>query len=310
MDSACEQMDSGRVASLLGRKLRQLPSFDVKDVFATRPRPEGALARVLCDYLDEVDRQVPMLTPIVYGGSLMPTLGFLEHWMTAEKRLRAAANTRRELRAEQLRALAEFLEVVYRELITILYEIECLREPRPIHRGQDFGNLVDTVVTWTRDSLPGFVDRDAARIRNAAAHYHWRYDPATDLLHLHNRKKRDKGTWEASFPLPELYRRLRKMYLAAGQMQAALLWRVSTACFEIFRELPLSRIFQPGVFESPPPELAEQNRAAIAALFKTLEGHLAVARWTSRRGEHDAAERAAQQQLATGNRNNDQDSTT
>lgn len=304
--SACEQMDGERLAGLLIRLLREIPPFAPKVVFATRPRPQGASVGVLCDYLEAIDRQVPMLTSIVHGGSAMPTLQFLEHWMTAQARLRTAATTRGEVRAQRLRVLADFLEVMYRELVTILYEIECIREPREISRGLDFGNLVEAVSGWTRGSLPGFVDRDAARIRNAAAHYHWHYDPATDLLHLQNRNKKGKVNWEDSFQLPDLYRRLRDMDLAVGQMEAALLWRSSAAFCEMFREPPLSHIFEQGVLEVPPPELAEQNQAAIAARFTTLERHLAVAGWTSRRGEHDTAERGTQQHLAAGERQDDQ----
>jgi hypothetical protein len=288
LSSSLDSIDGERIRRVLVGLLQSLPAFDVKEAFSSYPRPRGRRLGPLCDYLDGVERDVPFLSAIAQGGSFLPTLGFLEHWMTARARLRAAAATRGEARAENLRSLAEFLEVLYREMVTVLYEIECVRRGRQIHRGLDFGNIIETVVAWTRDTLAGFVDPEAARIRNAAAHYHWLYDPTSKCVQLHNRNKQGESTWEARFTLRELYARLRGLFLDVGHLEAALIWRMSSSFFEMFREPPLCRIFEPGVLASPPPELAVQNQQAFALRFQTVHTQLAISHWTSRRAEREA----------------------
>jgi len=284
-----DRIDGERLRRVFVGLLQRLPAFDVKEVFGSQPRPHGRRLDLLCNYVDGVERDIPFLTATILGGSFLPTLGFLEHWMTVQARLRVAATTRGEARSESLRSLADFLEVLYREMVTVLYEIECVRQGRQIHRGLDFGNLVETVAAWTRDALPRFVDPEAARIRNAAAHYRWRYDPTTEYLHLHNSNKQGEINWEARFSLRELYARLRGLFFDVGHLGVALLWRTSNSCLEMLREPPLSHLFEPGVIAAPPPELEAKNRQAIALRFQPVQSHLVTSRWTSRREEREAA---------------------
>lgn len=275
-------LDGERLRKLLEYLLSRLSSVDHKRALDLDARPRSHQARLLCNYLDDIEREVPFLPALVFGSSALPTLDFLELKLAAHPHLLAAARRRGEARANSLRELALLLEAMYGELATILYELERVRRGSQIHRGLDFGNILREAAFLTRDTLPGFVDEDAAKFRNAAAHRHWNYEPSTDRLRLHNRR-RGETNWERSFTLPDFYQRLRGFLRNVDHFYAALLWRTSRSFITVLLEPPLCRIFEPGVLAAPPQGLEAEIQQAMVLRFEPVKAKLETSGWTSRR---------------------------
>jgi hypothetical protein len=163
---------------------------------------------VLADYFAQVEREVPLLCLFVFYGSLFPE--FIAKALVLRDRLLKASRGRGETRASALRELADYLEVTYKEMVSVFYEIERVRSGEVIPK-TDFGNMLDSLMSWTKTSLPGFLDGDAARFRNAAHHYHFEFDETSGVVSMHNGGK--KGvSWRKAMTMLELYRYLRKLH--------------------------------------------------------------------------------------------------
>lgn len=269
---AVENVDAETLASELHTALR---SLSTRRFAPTRVRvPRNARAALITTYLAAVEAELPFLPLLVFQGSFFTD--FIAKAMIANDRLEQASYGGGEPRAEALRVAADYLEVTYHEMVAVLYELECVRSDRIIPNA-DFGNMLDSLVAWTRGSLPGFLDPEAARIRNAAHHYHWHLDDATGVIFMHN--ENHKGvSWRASTTMPALYKRLRSMHADIDHFATAIASHSSNAFLD--QVVPL---FGAGESEDWVETLGAALPSFLMRAFKPVLAKLEECKWTPRR---------------------------
>jgi hypothetical protein len=244
------------------------------------PRPRRRHCEIICDYLDMVERDAPFVPAIIFGGSGLMKMHFLAKTLEAFGKLRQAARGAGESRIEALRVAAAFvLESMYQEMVIVLYEIECVRLSRPITPGLSFGNLVDNVAHSTRDLLPGFIDRNAARIRNAASHDHWQErEFASGVLDLH-----DTDPTLRSLAVSQVYRRVRDCYRDVQDFAICMQWRTAASFLSLFSRPPMTHALA-AVFsgKTQDREVADAVGSVLSATLGAAGACLSAIGWTSR----------------------------
>jgi hypothetical protein len=244
------------------------------------PRPQRRRCEMLNAYLDLVERHAPFAIGIIYGGSKLFGLDFLSKTLEAFGKLRNAARGSGETRIEALRIAAGFiLESHYKELATVLYEIECLRRSRPITVGLEFGNLVENVAHSTRDLLPAFVDRHTARMRNAAYHDRWcQREDGSGVIDLHDTESALRGLTP-----PQIYGRLRDYYRDVQDLTHCLIWRATASLLLLYSRPPLNVALAAACGGKPhDPSLADAVGAVLAGAMGGAWTRLDTVNWIPR----------------------------
>jgi hypothetical protein len=202
-----------------------------------------------------------MAVATVFGASIFPRLHHVEHVLGLAEKAKLSASARGERRVEPVRQFVESaLEVSYKEMVFALHELECLRRKRRLPKRLQFGSSVSTVASWTASTLPGFIDVEAARIRNAANHHQWHYNLKTGLIHLH-----DESGWKLSISPGALHARCKDQFRSVAAFVQAAQWVSATSYLRLMATTPFGRLFDP----------IEQTYAIVQERCK-------VARWRPR----------------------------
>lgn len=279
--ASLDGVEPAKLVSGLGDLLRSLTPEDVTLALSDLPpQPRGRRCAMLNAYLELVERHAPFTIGVIYGGSKLFGLDLLAKTLEAAGKLRDAARGSGETRIEALRIAAGFvLESQYKELVTILYEIECVRRARQITADLTFGNLVQNVASSTRDLLPGFVDRHAAQMRNAAYHDRWRTrEDCSNVIDLHDTEPALRG-----LTLPQIYRRLRDYHLDVQDLVRCLAWRTTASLLLLCSRPPLNVALVHGFAGKPhDPALAEAVREVLGSAMGDTCARLQAVNWSPR----------------------------
>jgi hypothetical protein len=282
INASMDALDATTLVSAVGELLHTFtPDGVAAAVTDLPPRPMRRQCKTLNDYLDIVDRDAPFTLGIVYAGSKLFGLDFTAKSLEAIGKLRDAARGSGETRLEALRIAAGFiLESLYKELIVVLYEIECVRRSQPIAAGLGFGNLVENVAHSTCALLPGFVDRHAARIRNAGYHDRWQERAlGSNLIDLHE----TEPSLRAMTP-PQIYQRLCSRYRDVQDLTHCIMWRATASLLSLCGQPPLTRVLT-AMFAGTPhdPVLTEQLWQVLGNVVGNASARLMAVNWTPRR---------------------------
>jgi hypothetical protein len=275
-----ENLDARALAAGLAELFGCHSEQEIAALLSVPPdRPRRRNSDMLCEYLTVVDRDAPFAIGIMFGGTRLVGLTFVQKAMAALRYLRDAARGSGETRIEALRvATPVVLESFYKELVTVLYEIECLRLRRTITPQLAFGNMLDSIVHSTSQLLPGFVDAHAAAIRNAASHDRWdERTVGSELLDLHDTRPELRGLTP-----PQVYRRLRERYRDVHDLANCMLWRLTVTWLEFLSQPPMTTLFAALLVNQVTPELDESAKTALASVLGPAQSRLAAIGWIPR----------------------------
>jgi hypothetical protein len=280
--ASLEGAELATMISEIGVLLRALTPDDIAAALSDLPpRPQRRNCVAINAYFDLVERDAPHALGIIYSGSRLFGLDFSAKILEALGKLRMAARGSGEARIEALRIAAGFiLESLYKELMIVIYEIECLRVSREIRSELAFGNLVENVAHSTRNLLPGFVDRHAARMRNAAYHDRWKERVVgSSIVDLHD----DECALRSLTP-PQIYQRLRDYYRDVQDFAHCLVWRMSASLMSLCSRPPFTFALAAGFAGKPlDPALSAEVRTILGDAIGGATHRLQDINWTPRR---------------------------
>jgi len=190
-------------------------------------RRRGLIGRKLCPLLEQAWDEDP-LAFFVVSLPLAPRSGDIgEHaLLEAHRRVfqgigaweKYAPIRSCEPRAMALKDVAIAFEPAYKDFVVRLCRLDRFLRTGSLPKTEpDFGNAVSDASS----AFPSLVDQDAARIRNAAAHGHWRFLPGNNAVRLRN-YARGRLRWQQDFEVTELGHRLHDMIQAAAGAQRLL----------------------------------------------------------------------------------------
>src|SRR5687767_6842987 len=101
METAVDQIDVARLGDAFNNMLEQVAksksgraSRRIREL--TLPRPRGNTNRMLCEYLDGIEREVPLAVAIVFASSAFTSLEYVEQLFAIGARMQDAAAARGE----------------------------------------------------------------------------------------------------------------------------------------------------------------------------------------------------------------------
>jgi hypothetical protein len=175
-----------------------------------REAMRDARASLLLKLISEADQTVPLMPMLVLQEAAHP-IERLRPQLEPVDLLMSLESTSGEARARALiRAYRETAEWLYEPYLRILWPLAnfALNDFRP--EPKPFGQVV-TQLSDRLQNYPGLVDADAGWRRNSAAHRHWKYQPADDLLVMW-----DDNVAPSTITVNELVAKLNDMYQISG----------------------------------------------------------------------------------------------
>lgn len=165
---------------------------------------------LLLKLISKVDEQVPLF-PLAALLSAADPANTVRPQCEPLDLIEQAENSKGEARARAtVRAYLEVAEWLYKPYLRRLWLLSCAAGNDWRKLPENFGSLVTQLEHKLAD-YPGLVEADAGWRRNAAAHGHWEYVRAEDVLVMW-----DKNRPKIKVPVEELLTQVNNMYRISG----------------------------------------------------------------------------------------------
>lgn len=277
IEDAASKVDATATAETWRNLFRYISRAGESIILGPLPRPRNRRLAMLVDYFEELDRDVPYVSLMLLGGSRVFDRYWIEKWISLAPLVEKAARARGEGRTVLLVELVRrSTEVAFKELVHVLYEAECVRTGCPVNYKLPLGAMAGKTEEWTRTILPGFVDLQIPKLRNAVTHEDSRYDPHENRLLINHRSAPESVSPNGVYALAQ------QIISDAALLYEAFRWS-KHSFIQLMLSQPIRRGLDPDLDEVERQQLNVEIERKLSAEFRPAQQRLAAVGWTSRR---------------------------